>query len=566
MTKLAFGYAAMSVAFFACSGAFASVSEPTMVPRAPSFPAACIEAGAGEALSATLVVDVAADGHARNVRLETSDHPCLDEAAVAEMRAARFLIGDEGARADMPATLTFERDALREPAALSRTPPRYPRRCSKPSRRLDFVEVSYDVAADGRTENVEIVRSSDPCFEKAVRRSVGNWRYDAAALTREGVKASGIKAIVTLDIADRGANPKAHVETARAFDAAAAMLDNGKVAHASAALGALDAGAFNDAELGRFYRLRAEAAEKSGDRHRAFDDYRAATRFPLSGGEREAVLRALRALQSALDLGAATGPKILAAAPPFPAVCAGKAIRETAAMLVDFSIDGFARNPRIVEASDPCVRDAAIAHARGARHVGKGVERRDVRMAVAFDAGAPPDAKAVERKPAAYPSQCRTHAAAADDTLVRFDLSNLGRVENVRVLGSTNRCLDDAVARAVADWRFRPFLISDPKDRRKDVEALVSIVSVPNSSIEFVARRGVEEGLGDARKALKKGRASDALKTLAAIERHYGASFRRIELAGYYLMRGKARAAYGDEARAKDDLAAARQFGARVED
>jgi TonB family protein len=227
------------------------------------------------------------------------------------------------------------------------------------------------------------------------------------------------------------------------------------------------------------------------------------------------------------------------------------------------------RNARVKEATNACVNEAAIAKARATRFTPPGYDglapgARNVELALTFDPDAPDDAKAVDVSPPAYPSRCMADNRGPDEVKVRLDVTNLGLVENVRLVASTYSCLDDAVLNRAAAWRFRPYLISDPKARRKDVESVVTMaVDDGKRPVEFLRRRDVDAQLDAARRAIAGKYVGEALKILAALEINEAAGLRRGELAAFYDVRARAHLSAGDKARALDDFRAAAALGAR---
>lgn len=65
------------------------------------------------------------------------------------------------------------------PRPLRRTEPRYPPELAGEGRDGRVV-ARFFVGIDGRAESVEIVRSSDPAFSRAVREALPSWRFEPA--------------------------------------------------------------------------------------------------------------------------------------------------------------------------------------------------------------------------------------------------------------------------------------------------------------------------------------------------------------------------------------------------
>ncbi|NWG91136.1 MAG: energy transducer TonB [Parvularculaceae bacterium] len=260
-------------------------------------------------------------------------------------------------------------------------------------------------------------------------------------------------------------------------------------------------------------------------------------------------------------------PVPLLTATLYPAACA-EAGAQRAAVLVDLTADGYVRNARVKESTDPCVNEAAIAKARATRFTPPGYDgadpgARDIELALTLDPADPGDVRAVDVAPPDYPARCIANYRGPDEVKVRLDVTNLGLVENVRLVASTYPCLDDAVLNRAAHWRFRPYVISDPKARRKDVELVVAMALDDGMRpVEFSRRRDVDAKLDAARRAVAEKYVGQAMTILAALETADAARLRRAELAAFYGVRATAHLAAGDKARALDDFRAASALGA----
>lgn len=81
-----------------------------------------------------------------------------------------------------------------------------------------------------------------------------------------------------------------------------------------------------------------------------------------------------------------------------------------------------------------------------------------------------PDESPCARISPAYPTQCMASARPRETVLVEFDVAPDGGVTNVRVVHTTNMCLNQAAATAVSSWRCEPKLDADGAPRwRKGV-------------------------------------------------------------------------------------------------
>lgn len=62
-----------------------------------------------------------------------------------------------------------------------------PRKCRR-LRGKNFVTVSFDVDADGRTQNVEVTEYSKKCFVNVAKKAVRQWRYSCEDSNRNDVE------------------------------------------------------------------------------------------------------------------------------------------------------------------------------------------------------------------------------------------------------------------------------------------------------------------------------------------------------------------------------------------
>ncbi|GJL95471.1 MAG: protein TonB [Hyphococcus sp.] len=80
----------------------------------------------------------------------------------------------------------------RDAQPLVRIPPQFPERC-KAATGGDTVLLQFDVTPEGQTANIEVVDSTNRCFNRAASRSVERWKYqpkivDNKAEWRRGVR------------------------------------------------------------------------------------------------------------------------------------------------------------------------------------------------------------------------------------------------------------------------------------------------------------------------------------------------------------------------------------------
>jgi len=80
----------------------------------------------------------------------------------------------------------------RDAQPLVRIPPQFPDRCQGRAGGRETVVLQFDVTPEGQTTNIQVVDSSNSCFNRAASRSVERWKYqpkivDNTAEWRRGV-------------------------------------------------------------------------------------------------------------------------------------------------------------------------------------------------------------------------------------------------------------------------------------------------------------------------------------------------------------------------------------------
>lgn len=80
----------------------------------------------------------------------------------------------------------------RDAQPLVRIPPQFPDRCQGRAGARETVVLQFDVTPEGQTTNINVVDSSNSCFNRAASRSVERWKYqpkivDNTAEWRRGV-------------------------------------------------------------------------------------------------------------------------------------------------------------------------------------------------------------------------------------------------------------------------------------------------------------------------------------------------------------------------------------------
>ncbi len=161
---------------------------------------------------ATLVFDVDPTGRSQNVRLVSTTNACLDNNAALSILLSEFEASPNGG-SNLSRTVRFEFDSRNwelfdeplnfefknevrcrwqknnspnhnwrsriglSPQTLKQCPPKYPDRCQSRAAPWEGVLVHYDVAPDGRIENIRVPAATNKCFARNAARSVAAWRY-----------------------------------------------------------------------------------------------------------------------------------------------------------------------------------------------------------------------------------------------------------------------------------------------------------------------------------------------------------------------------------------------------
>lgn len=99
------------------------------------------------------------------------------------------VLPDLGADLDIGTGFNPDRDAQ----PLVRIPPQYPPQCMDHARDVETVVVELNVTPEGTVINVNVVNSTNRCFDRAAIRAVERWRYaprivDNVAQPRFGVR------------------------------------------------------------------------------------------------------------------------------------------------------------------------------------------------------------------------------------------------------------------------------------------------------------------------------------------------------------------------------------------
>jgi len=175
-------------------------------------------------------------------------------------------------------------------------------------------------------------------------------------------------------------------------------------------------------------------------------------------------------------------------APDYPDECKSEedppGKRDEVVVRYDITADGRTENIRIASTTNSCFDSAAIDAVREWTFVprrvnGEPAAQRDVETKVTFlleDRQWPDWSQDLlgGRVQAAYPEKCMAHAKEVELVAIRFDITPDGHTENIRVMNSTNKCLNEAAVQSVAQWRYEPRIVNGEAVARRDVDTIVT--------------------------------------------------------------------------------------------
>jgi protein TonB len=90
----------------------------------------------------------------------------------------------------------------RDAQPLVRIPPQYPERCQARAGARETVFLQFDVTPDGTTTNIEVVDSTNSCFNREAARSVERWKYQPKIVDNEAQWRRGVQTQITFELAE----------------------------------------------------------------------------------------------------------------------------------------------------------------------------------------------------------------------------------------------------------------------------------------------------------------------------------------------------------------------------
>ena len=87
----------------------------------------------------------------------------------------------------------------REAQPLVRIPPEYPQRCASRHRQRESVVLQFDVTPAGQVTNVQVVNSTEGCFDRNAIRSAERWKYQPKIVDGEASWRRGVQTVIQFD-------------------------------------------------------------------------------------------------------------------------------------------------------------------------------------------------------------------------------------------------------------------------------------------------------------------------------------------------------------------------------
>ncbi len=98
----------------------------------------------------------------------------------------------------------------------------------------------------------------------------------------------------------------------------------------------------------------------------------------------------------------------------------------------------------------------------------------DTRLSIGTGFNPDRDAQPLVRIPPQYPERCMATAKPKEQVQLEFDVTPEGTTTNIRVVGSTNSCLNREAARSVERWKYQPKIVDNKAEWRRGVQTTVT--------------------------------------------------------------------------------------------
>ena len=84
------------------------------------------------------------------------------------------------------------------------------------------------------------------------------------------------------------------------------------------------------------------------------------------------------------------------------------------------------------------------------------------------------DAQPLVRIPPQYPERCMSRAKSKETVFVEFDVTPDGTTTNIRVVDTTNSCLNSAAVKSVERWKYQPKIVENVAQPRRGVQTAIT--------------------------------------------------------------------------------------------
>ncbi len=119
---------------------------------------------------------------------DPSNRPALDGVAAA--------IPEIDANLNIGTGFNPDRDAQ----PLVRIPPQFPDRCQGRAGAEERVSLQFDVTPDGQTTNIEVIDSTNSCFNRSAMRSVERWKYQPKIVDNQAEPRRGVQTVIVFQL------------------------------------------------------------------------------------------------------------------------------------------------------------------------------------------------------------------------------------------------------------------------------------------------------------------------------------------------------------------------------
>lgn len=105
--------------------------------------------------------------------------------------------------------------------------------------------------------------------------------------------------------------------------------------------------------------------------------------------------------------------------------------------------------------------------------VAAAIPRIDANLSIGTGFNPDRDAQPLVRIPPQYPERCMASAKPRETVALEFDVTPEGTTTNIRVVDSTNSCLNREASRSVERWKYQPKIVDNKAEWRRGVQTVV---------------------------------------------------------------------------------------------